>query len=81
MLPIAGTRGIPGSAKSVSVNITVTDATTAGYVTAYPCGDAAEHVERQLRDRSACCNGAMLKLSGSGSCASTPPATRTSSST
>ncbi len=66
VLSIAGTRGIPSSAKSVSVNITVTDATTAGYITAYPCGTRPNTSNVNFEIGAASSNGAMLKLSNSG---------------
>jgi len=37
-LPLAGAAGIPGNAQAVLMNITVTDAEAAGYLTVYPCG-------------------------------------------
>ena len=37
-LPIAGRVGIPLNVPAVVLNITVTEATAAGYVTVYPCG-------------------------------------------
>jgi hypothetical protein len=36
-LPVAGTFGVPENAEGASVNLTVTEATAAGYVTAFPC--------------------------------------------
>ncbi len=64
---IAGVRGVPSSAKAVSVNVTVTGAAGRGFVTAFPCGtgvplastanyEAAEPVS----------NGAQLPLSAAG---------------
>ena len=38
VLPIAGRLGIPSNIPAVVLNITVTEAAAAGYVTVYPCG-------------------------------------------
>ena len=44
--------GVPDEADAVVVNLTVTQATGYGYLTAFPCGDdPPEHVERQLQRR------------------------------
>ncbi len=37
-LPIAGRAGVPATAGSVVLNVTVVDPTAAGFVTVYPCG-------------------------------------------
>ncbi len=39
VLPIAGRLGIPLNIPAVALNITVTEASAAGYVTVYPCGE------------------------------------------
>jgi hypothetical protein len=38
-IQMAGRRGVPSSAKAVSLNLTVTNAGAAGFITAWPCGD------------------------------------------
>ena len=66
-LEIAGERGVPASAKAVSVNLTVTDALHATYVTLYPCGSRPDTSNvNLLPSHPATGNGAMVKLSGSG---------------
>ncbi len=37
-IQVGGTLGVPADAEAVALNLTVTDATEAGHVTAYPCG-------------------------------------------
>jgi hypothetical protein len=37
-VPVAGRAGVPAGATGVALNVTVTEATAAGYLTAYPCG-------------------------------------------
>lgn len=37
-IDISGARGVPANASAVSINITATDTTGAGYVTVWPCG-------------------------------------------
>jgi Nidogen-like len=39
-LPVAGRAGVPGDAKAVVLNVTVTNPSSAGYVTVFPCGEA-----------------------------------------
>jgi hypothetical protein len=39
-LVVAGRNGVPATAKSVALNVTVTEATDAGFVTVFPCGSA-----------------------------------------
>ena len=36
-IPVAGLTPVPGGASAVSANLTVTDPTAAGFITAYPC--------------------------------------------
>jgi hypothetical protein len=40
-IPVSGTRGVPQSAKAVSLNVTTTGAGGSGFVTVYPCSLAA----------------------------------------
>ncbi len=51
VVQIAGVRGIPAAARAISANLTVVEATNRGFVTAWPCGDLPDGIERQLRDR------------------------------
>ncbi|MGD9705675.1 MAG: CAP domain-containing protein [Acidimicrobiia bacterium] len=37
-IPVAGQRGIPAGTQAISANIAITEATSAGFLTAYPCG-------------------------------------------
>ena len=39
-IQVAGVRGVPGNAETVSVNLTIVDAPKAGYATVFPCGSA-----------------------------------------
>jgi hypothetical protein len=66
-LKIAGQRGIPATAKAVSINLTATDALHTTYVTVYPCGARPDTSNvNLLTSQSATGNGAMVQLSGSG---------------
>ena len=43
-LQITGRAGVPANASAVVINLTALDSTTAGFVTAYPCGSALPNV-------------------------------------
>ena len=43
-LQITGRAGVPNNASAVVLNLTAVDATTTGYVTAYPCGSTRPNV-------------------------------------
>ena len=66
VVQIAGVRGVPTSARAISANLTVVDATDRGFVTAFPCGDVptASNVNYVLAAPVA--NAAELPLSASG---------------
>jgi uncharacterized protein YkwD len=66
-LQVAGTRGVPSTAKAVSVNLTAAEPATNGFVTAYPCGSMPD-VSNLNTDpwTPAIANGAMVKLDGGG---------------
>ena len=66
-IEIAGERGVPASAQAVSVNLTATDATSATYLTVYPCGTrpATSNVNI-VASQFVTANGAMVKLSAGG---------------
>lgn len=40
-VPVAGRAGVPPTASAVAVNVTATEPQGAGYLTVYPCGEAA----------------------------------------
>ena len=65
-LKIAGQRGIPETAKAVSVNLTATDSTGSGFLTAYPCGTLPGTSNVNIMPFGAVANGAMVKLSTGG---------------
>ncbi|MEZ5225025.1 MAG: CAP domain-containing protein [Ilumatobacteraceae bacterium] len=67
IVPIAGVRGVPTNAKAVSLNLTVTNAAAAGYITAWPCGDRPVVSTANYEPNNPVSNGAQLPLSGSGS--------------
>lgn len=76
VVPIAGLRGVPSTAKAVSLNLTVTDATASGYITAWPCGDRPIVSTANFEANRAVSNGAQLPLSADGSlCIFSPVAT------
>jgi len=64
---IAGTRGIPAHATSVVVNLTATGTSTAGYVTAFPCDQAAPTASNLNYDaNTTAANLATVPLSATG---------------
>jgi hypothetical protein len=66
-LQVAGARGIPASATSVVVNLTATGTAAAGYVTAFPCDQAAPTASNVNYDGAAtAANLATVRLSASG---------------
>jgi hypothetical protein len=66
-LHVAGTRGIPTNATSVVVNLTATATAAAGYVTAYPCDQAAPTASNLNFDAAAtAANLATVRLSATG---------------
>jgi hypothetical protein len=66
-IKMGGQRGIPANAKAVSVNIAVTGAEKAGFVTAYPCGARPNTANVNYTTATAISNGAQLPLSSDGS--------------
>ncbi|MGB8859982.1 MAG: CAP domain-containing protein [Ilumatobacteraceae bacterium] len=66
-MPVAGTRGVPASAKAVSFNVTVVDGSADnGYITAYPCGSQPPTSNLNFSAGEAVANGAMVALSSGG---------------
>lgn len=65
-LQVAGQRGIPGTAKAVSVNIAVTDATIPGFITVYPCGQRPTTANVNYEAGEPISNGAQVPLSADG---------------
>jgi hypothetical protein len=65
-IQIAGQRGVPSNAKAVSINLTVTDALGAGYVTAWPCGERPTTSTANYNAMQPVSNGAQLPLSADG---------------
>jgi uncharacterized protein YkwD len=66
-LPIAGVRGVPSDAAAASVNITLTDPTGAGHVTAFPCGARPDTSSVNIAPGvTAAASATMVKLSGDG---------------
>jgi hypothetical protein len=63
---LAGERGIPANARAISANIAVTEATTAGYVTAYPCGSLPVAANVNFVAGRDAANAAQLVLDSSG---------------
>jgi hypothetical protein len=66
-VPMRGVRGISATAAAVSVNITAVDATTPGYVTAWPCDELPLASTTNFDAFTAAANGAQLPLSPDGS--------------
>jgi hypothetical protein len=64
---VAGLRGVPANAKSVSVNITAAGADGSGFVTAYPCGPLPNVSNLNFSSTTpAIANGALVPLSADG---------------
>ena len=66
MIPMAGLRGIPASARAISANITVVDAIDRGFVTAWPCGAVPTASNVNYEFSAPIANAAELPLSSSG---------------
>jgi hypothetical protein len=66
-LGVAGTRGIPATARAVSVNVTAASADGAGFVTVYPCGTVPNVSNLNFSASTpAIANGALVPLGPSG---------------
>ncbi len=65
-VPMAGVRGISASAKAISANLTVVDATAAGFLTAWPCGAMPTASNVNYEVGAAIANAAELPLSANG---------------
>jgi hypothetical protein len=65
-LKIAGQRGVPSTAKAVSLNLTAAEAGGYGFLTAYPCGTLPDTSNVNILPSRVTANGAMVKLSGGG---------------
>jgi hypothetical protein len=66
-LPIAGVRGVPSDAAAASINITLTDPTGAGHLTAFPCGARPNTSSVNIAPGvTAAASATMVKLSGDG---------------
>lgn len=66
LIPMAGVRGIPTSARAISANITVVDAIDRGFVTAWPCGVIPTASNVNYEFSAAVANAAELPLSSTG---------------
>ncbi|HEY5875336.1 MAG TPA: CAP domain-containing protein [Ilumatobacteraceae bacterium] len=65
-IPMAGQRGIPGEARAISANIAITEATSAGFLTAYPCGDRPVAANVNFTPGENVANAAQLTLDADG---------------
>lgn len=63
---LAGQRGIPAGATAISVNIAATDATSPGFITAYPCGSLPLAANVNFTPGADVANGAQVLLDGHG---------------
>ena len=66
VVQIAGVRGVPSNARAISANLTVADATSKGFVTAFPCGDVPTASNVNYEVSSPVANAAELPLSAGG---------------
>jgi hypothetical protein len=66
VVPVVGRGGVP-SASTVSLNVTVTEPGSAGYVTAYPCGiDPPNASNLNFSRGQTVANGALVKVGVGG---------------
>ena len=64
---VTGRGGVPANAVTAVLNVTVTEADAAGYVTVYPCGiDPPLGLEPQLRRRADIPNAVLAKIGTNG---------------
>lgn len=66
-IPLAGQRGIPAGTTAITVNIAATDATSPGFLTAYPCGSLPVAANLNFAPGIDVANGAQVLLDGQGS--------------
>lgn len=67
VMQVAGQRGVPGTARAVSFNVTAADgAANNGFITAFPCGGQPPTSNVNFSAGQAVANGAMVSLSASG---------------
>lgn len=66
VLQIAGARGVPESARAVSANVTVVNASMRGFLVAWPCGDRPVAANLNYAAFSATGNAVLLPLSANG---------------
>jgi len=67
VMQVAGQRGVPATAKSVSFNVTAAAGeANNGYITAFPCGGRPPTSNVNFSAGQAVANGAMVALSASG---------------
>ncbi len=66
VIPMAGIRGVPSSARAVSINVTAADGLAAGYLTVWPCGTMPTASTVNFVPGVAVANGAQSKLSANG---------------
>ncbi len=65
-LNVAGQRSVPSTATSVTFNLTATDSTADGYLTAYPCGSMPPTSNVNFGAGRTVANGGTVALSPSG---------------
>ena len=65
-LQIAGQRGVPAGTMAVTINIAVTNAGAAGFITAWPCGDRPNTANVNYEAQAPISNGAQVPLSADG---------------
>lgn len=65
-LALAGQRGIPSGASAITVNIAATDATSPGFLTAYPCGSVPVAANLNFTPGVDIANGAQVMLDAQG---------------
>ena len=65
-IPMGGQRGVPGEARAISANIAITEATSAGVLTAYPCGERPVAANVNFTPGENVANAAQLTLDTDG---------------
>ena len=65
-LPVLGRGGVPGDSLAVTLNVTVTEATAAGFVTVFPCGSPQPTASNLNYDAGSTIPNAVITKVGTG---------------
>jgi hypothetical protein len=66
-LPVTGRGGVPGNAKAVALNLTITQPAATGYATVYPCGTKRPNASTiNFKAGTTIANGVLAKVGTNG---------------